>query len=349
MVAEVLERDGAALEDVLRRLCHEGAWGSDYGSALRWLAAIKPAGDASSAAKANFGRLGDVFVDVAAMACSAGHALKRHLRDNGDVLREANEVLSEAAAQRLVASCGDSAVVTLRSAEKGSPAAPPQKLVVADGTASCVELPPGAEVIFVDSADAWSIAEARLRTAKEVAVDTEWWDEGNGPALVQLAIGTGIGDAVCFLLDTLKAPELFGPGLRRVLSRSGVSILGWSFAQDRKRLQELCWDGVFAVDGEGVCEGLACSAVSATALPVIDLQPPCCHLLGSTTQVSLAAACKHLLGQALDKAQQCSDWRTRPLSSSQAQYAALDAAILLELSAELRRKGVALTAVNASS
>ena len=41
--------------------------------------------------------------------------------------------------------------------------------------------------------------------------------------------------------------------------------------------------------------------------------------------VGLSRACEHFLGKQLDKAEQCSDWSTRPLSPEQREYAALDA------------------------
>ena len=50
---------------------------------------------------------------------------------------------------------------------------------------------------------------------------------------------------------------------------------------------------------------------------------------------SLAAVCRRELGVELDKAEQTSDWRRRPLTESQVAYAALDAEVLLRLRAHL--------------
>jgi ribonuclease D len=44
---------------------------------------------------------------------------------------------------------------------------------------------------------------------------------------------------------------------------------------------------------------------------------------------SLAAVCERELGLRLDKGPQTSDWRRRPLSARQLEYAALDAEVLL--------------------
>lgn len=41
--------------------------------------------------------------------------------------------------------------------------------------------------------------------------------------------------------------------------------------------------------------------------------------------LGLSRACEHYLGKQLDKAEQCSDWSARPLSTEQREYAALDA------------------------
>ena len=51
---------------------------------------------------------------------------------------------------------------------------------------------------------------------------------------------------------------------------------------------------------------------------------------------SLAAVCHRELNLELDKAEQTSDWRRRPLTDSQLAYAALDAEVLLRLKPHLR-------------
>lgn len=101
----LLEQDGPALEAVLRKLCHEGAWGSDFGTALRWLRALQTHSTVSAAARATFARLGAVFSEAAVAAYRAGHPLKRHLHDSGSLLREARDVLGEDAARPLLEAC----------------------------------------------------------------------------------------------------------------------------------------------------------------------------------------------------------------------------------------------------
>lgn len=58
----------------------------------------------------------------------------------------------------------------------------------------------------------------------------------------------------------------------------------------------------------------------------------------SLTSYSLASVTEHLFGLPLDKTLQSSNWRRRPLSRSQLEYAAKDARIVLDVYEELRRR-----------
>ncbi|HEV2861838.1 MAG TPA: HRDC domain-containing protein [Pyrinomonadaceae bacterium] len=58
----------------------------------------------------------------------------------------------------------------------------------------------------------------------------------------------------------------------------------------------------------------------------------------SLTSYSLASVTEHLFGLPLDKTLQTSNWRRRPLSRSQLEYAAKDARIVLDVYEELRRR-----------
>jgi ribonuclease D len=68
---------------------------------------------------------------------------------------------------------------------------------------------------------------------------------------------------------------------------------------------------------------------------------------------SLASVSEHLLGLPLDKSLQRSNWRRRPLTRAQLEYAALDARICLlvydELSRMLEEKGILESALRASA
>jgi len=58
----------------------------------------------------------------------------------------------------------------------------------------------------------------------------------------------------------------------------------------------------------------------------------------SLTSYSLASVTEHLFGLPLDKTLQTSNWRRRPLSRAQLEYAAKDARIVLDVYEELRRR-----------
>ncbi len=53
----------------------------------------------------------------------------------------------------------------------------------------------------------------------------------------------------------------------------------------------------------------------------------------------LSMLCMSILGQPLDKTQQCSDWQSRPLSQQQLLYAALDAQCLVRVYEALEEQG----------
>lgn len=198
-----------------------------------------------------------------------------------------------------------------------------------------LELPPGTDIVWVDDAATWRCAQDRISKSSRAAIDTEWWDVGSGPALIQIAIHDAPHQTpTCFLVDTwhhegstgaAEFREVVGGGLVHLFTNADLQIIGWSFQEDAKRLKELCGD-------------TACSCT----FPVLDLQPIC--TLGATASTKsgcmegLAVTCARFLGKPVDKSEQCSDWRQRPLSDAQRCYAALDALVLLELHSVLTQQ-----------
>ena len=98
-------------------------------------------------------------------------------------------------------------------------------------------------------------------------------------------------------------------------------MLGFAFAHDIARLAPLTADDDSA-DG---------------TLPYVDIQKVAMTRVGSNGAASrgrtpgLANVTAWWLRAALDKEQQCSDWDARPLSQRQMQYAASDAAVLVDI------------------
>mmetsp|Transcript_126859 Transcript_126859/g.224832 ORF Transcript_126859/g.224832 Transcript_126859/m.224832 type:complete len:678 (+) Transcript_126859:35-2068(+) len=327
-----LVSDAPHLEKILRRLCHADAWGSDFGSALRWLRMLRPSDTAEEIDFNVFNRLATVYVEAATAACRAGHSLKKHLRDNSSFLDEVHEVLQGVSLDGLLEAFKGSAVTAAGSVACTSSAK--AALSVPSCGPPFLELPPSASIIMVDDAVSWSRAEESIKAAKLAAVDTEWWDVGSGPALIQIAVSGGPDDGpTCFLIDTWHyegsaAANEFrnaaAAGLKRLFSDADLQIVGWSFQEDAQRLRELC--------GGEKCQG---------TFSVLDLQPISASLLPVPTKSGcmegLAVTCARFLGKPLNKAEQCSDWRRRPLTDAQRCYAALDAVVLLDLHSVLMR------------
>lgn len=321
--------DVEALLEVLGKVCHREAWGSNFGAALRWLRGLRPADTDPAAAMQSFERLAAVYASAYVAAMPGHKPMRRHVRDGlsgpGRFLTELREVLGDDAfssVQAAVAAEGTEKVSVPRVCD--TPAA-----AVIPSAAPFLQLPQSARVLWVDTADDWDAVAAELKHAPKVAMDTEWYDVGDGPSLVQLALGRGLVGASCYLID------MFAPAPRRGLASAlrdsfhGAEVLGWSFSEDRKRLQELV-----AKEGQLLDSS---EAIQQLQLQIMDLQPICCKTMGAprSSSPSLSTACAALLGHPLDKRQQCSDWRRRPLSHEQLQYAALDAAVLLELHCKL--------------
>merc|ERR1712050_566183 len=66
-----------------------------------------------------------------------------------------------------------------------------------------------------------------------------------------------------------------------------------------------------------------------------DVQKVAMRHLQTRRQPSLKSVSERWLDRTLDKTHQCSNWDLRPLSSAQVLYAAIDAAVLLDLGVAL--------------
>jgi len=172
---------------------------------------------------------------------------------------------------------------------------------------------PSARIEWRFVADAAQLQEAvaTLGGCAVVGLDTEtYWDVGAGRnrvSLVQVAPPTG-PVLVADVLDAGVEP------LRPLLESPEVKMVAHNARFDEAVLREA------GVRAGGLIDTLRMSRMALT--------------LGSH---SLAALSEHLFGLPLDKRFQKSNWRRRPLTRAQIEYAALDARVALMVYEELRR------------
>ena len=157
------------------------------------------------------------------------------------------------------------------------------------------------ETRWIDDAGSLDEAATEIAAAPVIAMDAEFDD--TGIAVFQVAV-----PGITFVIDciSLDSATFFRTALNR-------TVLGFAPSEDIRRLQrrvpDLDVSGILDVQDLAIAAGI-----------------------GSTNhRPSLARVAHDVLGLHLDKSLQCSDWTTRPLLDSQLQYAALDAAVLLQL------------------
>jgi ribonuclease D len=170
-------------------------------------------------------------------------------------------------------------------------------------------MPDECSYLYLTDTDAARVALDKLRQEEIVGLDTEtYWEPSahhSRVSLVQLAARTGdvlVVDALAVDLETLR-PLIESPEVR--------------MAAHNARFDERMLAG----------EGLRPAAfVDTLRLARAALRLP---------SYSLAGVSAHLLGLELDKSFQKSNWRRRPLTRAQLQYAATDAQVALQVYDEL--------------
>ena len=167
---------------------------------------------------------------------------------------------------------------------------------------------PFAVEAFTDVADA-ATAEAfaaALRGAAEVAFDAEWRPDGpeddHAPSLAQVAVRGGGVYLLDLEVDAVREPAL--AALEEALWSEDVIVYGFGARTDLEKLALLR-------------PGLR------GARRLRDLEDAGAGLKDAVHQHTFFT---------IDKKEQCSDWKRRPLTPAQRSYAAADAAVLLALS-----------------
>jgi ribonuclease D len=179
---------------------------------------------------------------------------------------------------------------------------------------------PAGRITWRYLSDPAQIAEAveALRREPVIGLDTEtYWDaktNGSYVSLAQLAGREGdviVADVMSAGIEPLR-PLLEAPKVRMVAHNA--------------RFDEAMLRGA-GVKAYGLIDTLRMSRMAL-----------------SLDSHSLASVCEHLLGLPMDKSLQRSNWRRRPLTRAQIEYAALDARIAIlvydELSRVLSEKGI---------
>jgi hypothetical protein len=221
-----------------------------------------------------------------------------------------------------------------------------------DGDSSSVESKRGSRVVVVESVYVVrDLGEALMRetvgysshcTTKAavsscIGLDCEWLPGPKGGkassvALLQLATPT-----TAYLLDLQllcrpwlpydadmdEAEAAVDAALRPVFNDSRLSFVGFGIAGDLAKLARSF--------PHMPCFRAVAAAVEIRTL--LSLAFP--HSKQFPQAVGLSQLCERLFGRRLNKAQQCSDWSSRPLGPEQLEYAALDAAVLLALFTKL--------------
>lgn len=164
---------------------------------------------------------------------------------------------------------------------------------------------------YVDTAEQLRAEVEALAGESVVGLDTEtYWDvQSNGMRLALVQLAPPVGDVlVADVLSTGVEP------LRPLLESPGIRMIAHNARFDEGVLRGA------GVRAEGLIDTLRMSRMALT--------------LGSH---SLASVSEHLLGLPIDKALQRSNWRRRPLTPAQIEYAALDARVALLVYKELSR------------
>lgn len=138
-----------------------------------------------------------------------------------------------------------------------------------------------------------------------LGLDVEWQPSSTLPALLQVACEDAV--ALVDLAAVRDAPDA-PASVHALLTDPRVLRLGWRFDSDLNKLAS--W---------------------APALDRVEAYVEMAAAPVDTSSTGLAGCVKAVLGRALCKAEQCSDWERRPLSDGQCEYAALDAYALLLL------------------
>ena len=153
-----------------------------------------------------------------------------------------------------------------------------------------------------------------------VGIDTEWGDDNQGVAVVQIGTESNVWllDCMCTRKTTSDSKEdEHSQAMCLLLSwlfeNESIIKLGYSFDHDFEQLNKIIVD--LKKNSKNVCDIQTTGQDGAF--------------------IGLSTVVEQHLGLPMDKTEQCSEWNQRPLRKAQEIYAALDAVVLVDLACAL--------------
>lgn len=174
----------------------------------------------------------------------------------------------------------------------------------------CIE-----EVVWVDNENGLCDATCHIQKCKVVGLDSEWTrNSEKGRSQTKVSIMQIASERKAYVLDLMKLhndiPGILDECLMHIFDSPGILKLGYNFQSDMYEL--------------------------ARSYPTHNCFKRYKMILGiekvfKEASGGLSGLTKKILGFDLDKTSQSSDWKQRPLTQSQLEYAALDAIVLIYL------------------
>ncbi|TYI46876.1 hypothetical protein E1A91_D13G134600v1 [Gossypium mustelinum] len=171
------------------------------------------------------------------------------------------------------------------------------------------------DIIWVDELNGLGKATCHIEGSKVVGLDCEWkpnYVKGSKPnkvSIMQIA-----SDKKVFILDLIKlyndVPDVLDNCLTHILRSPRILKLGYNFHCDVKQLAQ----------SYGDLECFKCYNM------LLDIQN-----IFEDPRGGLSGLAEKILGAGLNKTRRNSNWEQRPLSQNQLEYAALDAAVLIQI------------------
>jgi hypothetical protein len=185
-----------------------------------------------------------------------------------------------------------------------------------------------------------------------LGIDCEWQPESKGHSkvvrhhrvsILQLATVYHV-----LIIDLIAIPfesiGIFLEPLKFVLASEKVKKIGFDIRADLSRLFASLFpiSSLNKTDEEYIVRNIVdlktYSPLGISSAELTDVKSNVKKKVCKTSFLSLTKLSNHILGRPLDKSQQCSSWGSRPLTTEQISYAAVDAAVLLSIYQTIMKK-----------